>query len=142
MSAKCCAVLLFISRLCHFKGFQCFRFQFAGNKTSRGLCLKFDRKAFMCCLAGQNCHFQSQIVVSQSASLFFVQPNDPSMLFDHFKDAFILYSFCYQRIRPSLIAVKFEKIEATFGGQMVSPLSPLTSPGSSPESGRILRSFT
>ena len=34
----------------------------------------------MCCLAGKNGHFQSQIVVSQTPSLFFVPPNDPSML--------------------------------------------------------------
>ena len=36
---------------------------FAGNKTSRGLCPKCDRKACMDCLAGQNGLFQSQIVV-------------------------------------------------------------------------------
>ena len=36
---------------------------FAGNKTSRSLCPKCDRKECMDCLAGQNGHFQSQIVV-------------------------------------------------------------------------------
>ena len=61
--------------------------QFAGNKTTRGLCLKFDRKACMYCLAGQNGHFQSQIVVSQPPSLLFVPPNDPSMLCDRFMGA-------------------------------------------------------
>ena len=58
--------------------------QFAGNKTSRSLCPKCDRKACMNCLAGQNGHFQSQIFVSEPQSLFFVQPNDPSVYCDHF----------------------------------------------------------
>ena len=70
---------------------------FAGNKTSRGLCPKCDCKACMYCLAGQNGHFQSQIVVPQPSSLLFVQPNDPSMFCDRFMDSF-LYSFCYRRI--------------------------------------------
>ena len=50
---------------------------------SRGLCLKFDRTY---CLAGQNGHFQ--IVLSQPPSLFFVQPNDPSLLCDRCMGAF------------------------------------------------------
>ena len=73
------------------------RLVFAGNKTSRGLCPKCDRKACMDCLAAQNGHFQSQIVVCQPPSSLFVQPNDPSMLCDRFMDPF-LYSFCYRLI--------------------------------------------
>ena len=59
-----------------------------------GLCLKYDRKACVNCLAGQNGHFQSQIrvVVSQLPSLFFVQPRDPSMLCDLFMGAFRIHS--------------------------------------------------
>ena len=59
-----------------------------------GLYLKYDRKACVYCLAGQNGHFQSQIrvVVSQLPSLFFVQPRDPSMLCDRFMGAFRIHS--------------------------------------------------
>ena len=74
----------------------------AGNKTSRGLNPKCDRKACMYCLAGRNCYFQSQLFVSQPPSFFFVQLNDPNMLCDRFIDTFKTHSFtrefCYRRI--------------------------------------------
>ena len=76
----------------HEKSFICWiLLLYAGNKTSRGLCPKCDRKAYMDCLAGQNGHCQSQTVVYRPPSSFSVQPNDPSMLCDHFMDPF-LYS--------------------------------------------------
>ena len=74
----------------------------AGNKTSRGLSPKCDRKACMYCLAGRNGHFQSQLFVSQPPSFFFVQLNDPNMLCDRFIDTFKAHSFtrefCHRRI--------------------------------------------
>ena len=63
-------------------------YKFAGNKTSRGLCPTCYCKACMYCLARQNGHFQSQIVVPQLPSLFSVQPNGPSMLCDRFMGKF------------------------------------------------------
>ena len=42
----------------------------------------------MYCLARQNGHFQSQIVVPQPPSLFSVQPNVPTMLCDRFMGTF------------------------------------------------------
>ena len=57
------------------------------HNEKRPVRLKFDRKARMYCLAGENGHFQ--IIVSQPPSLFFfVQPNDPRMLCDRFMGAF------------------------------------------------------
>ena len=46
----------------------------------------------MYCLAGQNGHFRSQIVVSQSLSLFFAQPNAPRILYDRSVCAFRTHS--------------------------------------------------
>ena len=67
-----------------------FSIEFAWHKTSRGLCLKFDRKPCTYCLAGQNGRFQ--ILLSQPPPLFFVQSNDPSVLCDHCMGAFRTHS--------------------------------------------------
>ena len=52
----------------------------AGNKTSRGLCPKCERKACIDCLAGQNDHIWLQNGRYSAIYGSSVQPNNPCML--------------------------------------------------------------
>ena len=86
---------------CVFDYFTILWFKCASNKTRRGPCPKYDRRASICCLAGQNNHFQiksNRCVLA--AIIVFHQPNRSSMLFSFFflvTGEFI--GFPYQRLQ-------------------------------------------